>query len=88
MEKNYPNSGVLFSQKVKKSLKAPDYSGNIVIDVKDFVEENGQIKIRLAGWKKVSKNGNTFLSLKADMDRKQTEAPRENESESDEDLPF
>ena len=87
MEKNYPNSGVLFSQRSKTNTKAPDYTGNILIDVKDFTEENGQIKIRLAGWKKVGKSGTTFLSLKASMEMEKKESSRE-DSESDSDIPF
>lgn len=87
MEKNYPNSGVLFSQRSKTNVKAPDYTGNILIEVKDFVEEKGQIKIRLAGWKKVGKSGTTFLSLKASVEMDKKESSRD-DSESDSDIPF
>jgi hypothetical protein len=54
---DYPNSGALFAQAVKKSDKSPDYWGDITITVKDFQIENGQIKIALSGWKKTSKAG-------------------------------
>ena len=49
------NRGVLFVKKNKKNEKQPDYDGNINIAGKDYA---------LAGWKKTSQKGATFLSLK------------------------
>jgi uncharacterized protein (DUF736 family) len=49
------NRGVLFSRKDKKNEKQPDYDGNINVNGKDYA---------LAGWKKTSQKGATFLSLK------------------------
>jgi uncharacterized protein (DUF736 family) len=49
------NRGVLFAKKNKKNEKQPDYDGNINVDGKDYA---------LAGWKKTSQKGATFLSLK------------------------
>jgi uncharacterized protein (DUF736 family) len=49
------NRGVLFVKKNKKNEKQPDYDGNINVDGKDYA---------LAGWKKTSQKGATFLSLK------------------------
>jgi hypothetical protein len=64
--KPYPDSGKLTASKVKKHEKASDYFGEIAIDLKnmkgvDVVD--GLHIFKLSGWKKVSKAGNTFLSL-------------------------
>src|SRR2546423_15010778 len=48
------NSGALFKEIQKKSDKAPDYSGMLTVDGKEY---------RLAGWKRESKRGVRFLSL-------------------------
>ena len=53
------NRGVLFI-KNKKSEKQPDYEGTINIDGRE---------LSLAGWKKVSQTGATFLSLKVSEPR-------------------
>jgi uncharacterized protein (DUF736 family) len=47
--------GILFPKKDKKSEKQPDYDGKINVGGKDYA---------LAGWKKTSQKGATFLSLK------------------------
>lgn len=70
--------GTLFPNTDKKSDKSPDYSGSVKIEGKEYA---------LAGWKKTSKNGRVFLSIKAtfkDVDRPQParQAPL------DDDLPF
>ena len=83
---DYPNSGALFAQAVKKSEKSPDYWGDITITVKDFQIENGQIKIALSGWKKTSKAGKQFLSIACQQKvEKQNNQPNE---DKDEDIPF
>ena len=80
----YPNSGALFAQAVKKSERSPDYWGDITITVKDFQIENGQIKIALSGWKKESKSGKEFLSIAC-----QQKVEKQNRSEDkDADIPF
>jgi hypothetical protein len=33
---NKPNSGVFFSQSLKKSDNAPDYTGEVLIDIRTF----------------------------------------------------
>jgi uncharacterized protein (DUF736 family) len=48
------NKGALFQAKEKKTDKHPDYDGSINVGGHDYW---------VSGWKKVSKNGNTFLSL-------------------------
>ena len=44
----------LFINDKKTSDKQPDYQGNVMV--------NGK-KMQIAGWKKQSKSGNTFLSI-------------------------
>ncbi len=64
--KPYPDAGKLNATKVKKNEKASDYFGEIAIDLKNMkgVEVVDGLHIfKLSGWKKVSKSGNTFLSL-------------------------
>jgi uncharacterized protein (DUF736 family) len=89
----YKNSGVLFSQNVKKSEKAPDYTGDITLTLSDFEQQpDGTIKVRLAGWKRSSANGKTFLSLRGEQPRaKQDERPQSSSSaveDIDNDIPF
>ena len=47
-------TGVLFRVSKKKSERSPDYTGNVVI---------GGEKYRLAGWLKMSRKGDEYLSL-------------------------
>ena len=84
MSATYPPGGALFTNQRKTSDKHPDYRGNLEISVdllKILVEQHkGQEKINmdLVGWKKTSKSGATFLSLKAEKPYKkeeQTSAP-------------
>ena len=69
-----PNEGALFSFKAKpdtppEKLKyAPNYSGKLLIDLASAViEEDAQgnklARVRIAGWKNVSKAGETYLKL-------------------------
>lgn len=53
---NYDNTnkGVLFKNDKKGNEKAPDYTGKLNVGGKEW---------SLAGWKKESKAGTTFLSL-------------------------
>lgn len=52
------NRGVLFVNSQKKTEKSPDYSGSLDV--------NG-IQYNIAGWKKQSKKGTTFLSLNVSL---------------------
>jgi hypothetical protein len=66
----YPNSGALFTPKFpKKSDKAPDFNGDIRIEVDLLAElieaaEDGEVTIKLDGWKRKDKNGNHMVSIK------------------------
>jgi hypothetical protein len=87
-----PKKGYLCRIKDKRSDKSPDFEGSIPIDDKTY---------KLAGWVRVSKAGNKYLSLSArldtsqDQDRPQTQvtspssAPKaEPQDEQLEELPF
>lgn len=58
-----PNSGSLFVNKRKEKPNQPDYNGDVLIDVNALTVENGMAKIRIAGWKKSTRDGGSFLSL-------------------------
>lgn len=90
--KIYPDSGSLFSNKIKNNPKSPDYNGSISIDLSNMTnikKVDGFTVVRLSGWKKVAKNGVTYLSLAVDR----YEGPKEGEKPKadpvdDEDVPF
>lgn len=70
----YPASGVLFQNEKKQRDVQPDYTGSIEIDpelVKDLWDQlqsgNERPKASLSGWKKVSRNGKPFLSLRSSL---------------------
>lgn len=91
----YPPSGALFQNKQKKSEKSPDYDGEMGFDedtVRHLVNEikaGREPKCRLAGWKRVSGKGTSFLSLKASPPQQQ-EAParRPAPTMDDDQIPF
>jgi hypothetical protein len=83
------DSGVLLAATSKRSEKAPDYFGEIVIDLsnKTKLDKQGDLLIvKLSGWKKKSKAGNTFLSLAVDRFVPKNQAEPKNDM--DEDIPF
>ena len=83
------DSGILLAATSKRSEKAPDYFGEIVIDLsnKTKLDKQGDLLIvKLSGWKKKSKAGNTFLSLAVDRFVPKNQAEPKNDM--DEDVPF
>lgn len=84
-DKNQPNSGILFASKVKTNPKAPDYKGSFTIDMRSVEIENNMLTFKLSGWKRVSKAGNTFLSLALDTYRPD---PVVKPKEEADDVPF
>jgi hypothetical protein len=67
MEKNYDNSGTLWTNEYKTKETQPDLTGNITI--------NGR-KFKLKAWKN-TKDGKGFLSLKLDTyEEKQPQQPQ------------
>ena len=89
--KPYKDSGKLNASKSKKSEKSPDYWGDIAINLKDLNNVqvvDGLHVFKLSGWKKISKSGNTFLSIA--IDRREAEGkPADNTPATpDENIPF
>ena len=86
---NNPNSGVLFSAKAKTNPKAPDYKGAFSIDLRSVERDphnENIVNFKLSGWKRVSKGGNTFLSLALDTykpDQQPTVQPKETSHDED-----
>ena len=86
-----PNSGSLLASKSKKSEKSPDYYGDITLDVSSLNLTNGKGKVRLSGWKKVSKAGKAYLSLQVSPVQEQDypkEVVRQDQHIDDDDIPF
>jgi hypothetical protein len=85
-----PNFGSLHATKVKQNPKEPDYFGSIKIDLGTVDIENNVATVKLGGWKKESKNGKTYLSLRVNTwkgDGKQQSKPA-NTGIEDDDIPF
>ena len=94
MEKKYetkPNTGTLHVSKAKKSPKAPDYFGEIVIDLNSIEHDGNLVKVKLGGWKAKSASGYGYLSLMVDTwkpDFIKKEQSAETHSGLDDDVPF
>jgi hypothetical protein len=87
-----PNQGTLFATKVKKHPKAPDYFGELLVEISTLEVVNGVAKVKLGGWKvKSESSGNTFLSIKIDTwkpDSEKQAQPQSNNGDMDDDIPF
>jgi len=92
-----PDSGSMFATQSKKTPKSPDYFGTFHINLKDLTNiktEDGLTVIKISGWKKVAKNGKTFLSLAVDrfVPQQQGGTRQENQAQEfpadDSDIPF
>lgn len=91
--KPYPDSGTLRATQVKKGPKSPDYWGNIAVNMKDMSNiknEDGLTVLKLSGWKKVDKQGKTYLSIVVDRFVPETQPRRQETREDfgDDDIPF
>ena len=66
-KKYYKDSGSLNAQKSKRSADSPDYWGEFCINVEDMTKvtltPEGYYVFPISGWKKISKAGNTYLSI-------------------------
>jgi hypothetical protein len=87
-----PDSGTLKATLSKGKESAPDYWGDIHINMNDMTAvkvENGLTVFKLSGWKRIDKNGKTYLSLSVNrwVPQEQTAAPQEPDF-PEEDLPF
>ena len=87
-----PNQGTLFATKVKKHPKAPDYFGELLVDISTLEVVNGVAKVKLGGWKiKSESSGNTFLSIKIDTwkpDNAQQPQTQSDNGDMDDEIPF
>ena len=86
-----PDSGRLMAAQSKRSEKAPDYWGEIAIDIKDMTNvqvEKGFVTFKLSGWKKRSKSGTTYLSLAIDRRVRKDEPRKPTPRQDDDDVPF
>jgi hypothetical protein len=87
-----PDSGILLASQSKKTEKSPDYYGEITVNLADMtkITKDGNLyTIKLSGWKRRSKAGNTFLSLAVDRwIPKNSPAPQSSKNDFDEDVPF
>lgn len=89
MDREYLNSGTLFANKVKKNPKSPDYNGDMTLDLSALGIGTGKAKLRIAGWKKTSQKGTTFLSLNIQKFEEREGYPRAQAQEDpDQDVPF
>ena len=92
-----PDSGSLFATQSKKTPKSPDYFGTIHLNMKDMTNikiEDGITVVKISGWKKVAKNGKTFLSFAVDRYVPKQEGGTRHEDQAqefpadDKDIPF
>jgi hypothetical protein len=71
----------LFKNERKESDRQPDFTGPGSISKEDFaiialavddgsaqLNDNGEIKLRVAGWRRESKNGKAYISLSLSLD--------------------
>ena len=96
--KPLPDSGQLFATQSKKTPKSPDYFGNIALNMKDLTNiktEDGLTVVKLSGWKKVDKQGKTYLSISVDrfVPEQKTggytrQETRQEDNINDDDIPF
>lgn len=82
----YTNTGGLWISSIKKTEKSPDYFGKIKVDrsyLKFLMEQHDEdeIEIKIGGWKRETKEGARFLSLKVDTYVKKEAAPPKDEWE-------
>jgi hypothetical protein len=88
-----PDSGRLMATQSKRHEKAPDYWGEIAIDLSNLTKievKNGLHVVKLSGWKKKSKMGVTYLSLAVDrFIPKNDNKPADKDPDDDiSDMPF
>jgi hypothetical protein len=87
------DSGRLMAATSKRHEKAPDYWGEIAIDVKDLtkVERQGDLLVfKLNGWKRKSQGGMTYLSLAVDryVENKPSAKPQKKDDDLESDIPW
>jgi hypothetical protein len=91
-----PDTGTLRAQGAKKFPNSPDYWGDIHVNMKDLTNiniEDGCHVIKISGWKRIDKQGKTYLSLSVKRLIPQAEGgvirqEDQRQDFSDEDIPF
>ena len=93
-----PDTGSMFATQTKKTPKSPDYFGSIAVNLKDMTNiktEDGLTVVKLSGWKKVGKDGKTYLSISVDRFLPKQEGEtysrqpiRQEDDFGDQDIPF
>lgn len=81
--------GRLMSTQSKKTEQSPDYWGEIAIDIKNMTNVtvvNGLYVIKLSGWKRKSKSGQTYLSMA--VNRYVPEGKTTATQDPDDEIPF
>jgi len=73
------NSGALFRAKEKRTPTSPDYTGSVNVEGKEFF---------VSGWKKTSRTGEPFLSLKVTAKTQQRQPSHIPTSNGPDDQPF
>lgn len=77
---DYPAGGVLFTNNRKQKDSHPDYTGNIELEAQVVHDLYAQLqegiknpKLDIAGWRKQSSKGTTFISLRGNVIYERTE---------------
>tara|TARA_E500000318_G_scaffold94164_1_gene93482 strand:+ start:25 stop:300 length:276 start_codon:yes stop_codon:yes gene_type:complete len=80
MSNEYPPSGALFNNQNKERDTQPDMTGRLELSADVVADLNSQLKagnskpvISLASWKKTSKSGMSYLSVRGASLQKQSE---------------
>jgi hypothetical protein len=87
-----PDSGRLMASKTKLHEKAPDYFGELAINIDDMTAakvEDGFVTFKINGWKKKTKAGATYLSISVNRYVADGSAPAPKKADlKEEDFPF
>lgn len=96
-----PNTGAFFKNGFKERDNHPDYKGDVYLEkglldllVREHTNNAGLVRISLSGWKAQTKEGQTYLSIKASEPyvpagaKKPAARQDEDISQDDEDVPF
>ena len=88
-----PDAGTFKATIAKTHPDAADYWGEIHVNMKDLTNikvENGNHVIKLSGWKRIDKNGKTYLSLKVNryIPKEEGTTIRQEHQSQDEEDPF
>ena len=95
-----PNNGSLFRNNYKERDTHPDYRGDVYLEkglldllVREHTSTAGLVRVSISGWKSQTKDGQTYLSLKASEPYvpkgAAKSAPKDEDiSQDDEDVPF